>query len=126
MCSISGDTSHDRLYKYFGILSGRALLFRSHAGAVSNKKLLPLSPSLRRTPNSIDFCQYHAHLYEVCQWLERHEAVPSIIYILVYSVCRYEDKNVFSLAFGTKLIVLLRHGIYQTSRLIGENSCLLL
>jgi hypothetical protein len=92
---------------------------------VSNKKLLHLSPSLRRIPNSIDFCQYHAHLYELSQWLERYEAVPYIIYIMVFSVCRCEDKKDFSLASGTKRIVLLRHGIYQTSRLIGENSCLL-
>jgi len=125
ICPFPADTSHDRLYKHFGIISGRALLFRSHAGAVSNKKLLYLSPPLRLIPNPIDFCQYHAHLHEGSQFLERYEAVPYISHILVYSACRFEDKDLFSLAFGTKLIVSLRHGNYQTSWLIGENSCLL-
>jgi hypothetical protein len=53
------------------------------------------------------------------------KAVLYLIDITVYPVNSYDDNKVFSLVFGTKLIVLLRHRIYRTSWLIGENSCLL-
>jgi hypothetical protein len=119
MCAILGDASHDWLYKYFGILSGRALLFRSHARAVSNEKFLHFSPSLSRYPELNRFLSIsRIFIWGFSMaWMIRSRSSHHLHYGLF---CTPLVKQEVLISFWYKT-VLLRHGIYQMSRLIGEN-----
>jgi hypothetical protein len=97
----------------------RAELFYSDHMPVQwaiKSRCVSLSPSLRRILNSIDFCQYHAHLYEVCQWLERHELLLTLftLWCIQYGVLNTQTSSHYLLVqnwlFCYVTVFTKRHG----------------